>query len=456
MSVVSQTVDQQKLDRLTAAAQGGQQGLNEYDASQQSVAGERATMAAGLASDAKSAGYSGPALGGAPSVLSGQLNAGVNPYQTALANDRADFTQNLHAGLQANSTYLDAVKAAEAPALAAARSGSGGSGGGRSGGSAKPLTDTELTKVLLQAAAQQQAQHVSQINQSEQTAASGEKTAAADVAYQPTGPAFLPGEKLDLPSQRIATQGPPSPAQPAGPSTTNPQLTSALAARAASIASSRFQSKKAEQAAASILQTRVARQQRVEGESILPIAQSLAQQASAQSGDPTIAQRASYLLTPSVEETYRNAISAGLPKLSTAASKPAPVDTAVAAKALGLSGGALSSALGQTYVRSGYKPDGAGGYLSDIGKAARANAATGNLVNDIVASARIAASRGFDYQSWLDQGANIPDSVVQKFPAAAQLGAHIAEGYFPSTAAPVQTNPYVRYYDRLYPPVSVQ
>lgn len=439
MSVVSQTVDQQKLDRLTAAAQGGQQGLNEFDASQKSVAGERASMAAGLASDAKSAGYVGPALGGAPSVLSGQLNAGLNPYQTALTNDRAEFGQNLRAGLQANTTYLDAVKAAEAPSLAA-RGGSGGGGGGRSGSSGKPLTDTELTKVLLQAAAQQQAAHVGQINQSEQAAASGEKVAATNLANNPTGPALPAGARLDLPST-VQTAGN-GPQLGNGPSEANPQLAQALAARAASISSSRFQSKKAEQAAASILQTRVARQQRVEGESILPIAQSLAQQASAQSGDPTIAQRASYLLTPSVEETYRNALKSSLPKVSTSTPSAGPTPFPDAARSAGISAGDIPKALGENYH---YK-DSKGQIVQGTG-----------IVNDLIAAAKRAASSGYDKTSFLEllqQNAPYLTAALNNRPNIARFADAVIDGFWPQ-APQVATNPYVAYYNQQFPPVPV-
>lgn len=425
MTTTGAQIDQLKLERLQATAQGGAAGRAQYDAAQSSVAQEKAAQAAGLASDARSAGYAGPSLGGAPVALGGQLNSYVDPYSTAISGAKTAFGQDLAQGAIASLRYMDAVKAAEAPSLAAKGSG-GGSGGGGGGSSVGKLTDTQLRNALIAAAARARSDQVGAINQSEAKAAGAYGQAINRSSVDPgiTAAAGLFGVTPGQGAPAPAGGGFGAVAAKAGQGVSSgPSFADELASKAAAVKA--------------LYEQRVARQQRVETSPIVP----LATQIGTQSGvDPL---KLSEILGPSQEATYQRALAATLPKLTTPKlPKAEPVPFEQAAQQLGISADAGRKALGVKYS-----------YPQPNGKVY-----TGSIVNDVIAAARTAFEHGYDETSFatlLDQNAPRLARALKLNPDAANFAGAVIQGFWPAPPPAAVTNPYQRYYEQQYPPVAL-
>lgn len=429
------TIDQTKLDRLTAIAKGGKEGLAQYDAAQASLAQERATMAKGLTAEAQSAGFHGPTVAGAPIALAGQVNAGLSPFDAALAADKASFGRNIAQGGIANLRYLDMAKAAIAPALAAKAAGGGGGGRGGSGGTGNlgNLTDTQLRQALISAAASARSQQIAAIHEAETRAARG----ADQSGYiNLSGPQFA-NEVNQIQWSRNSSAPPAPPPSPrvrsglanlgaAQPPAQLPLVTATANAAQAKV--DQYQK---------LLAQRVAQQQSTERAPIIPLATQIGQQAGV---DPLLL---SSLLGPSQEAAYQRAIAATLPKTAkTAAAKPGPVPYEQAAQLAGLRAADIPKILGLNY---------------DTGRVdSKGNRVKGNLVTDVVDTARDMANRGFDLTSYTQYlESHLATDVVKKYRDVIDFGIAVGSGFFPQTTAPAApVNPYQAYYEQRYPLVS--
>lgn len=448
MGTAAQQIDQQKFDRLKSVAEGGKEGLAQYDAAQASVAAERAHMASGLASEARTAGYHGPAIAGAPVGTLHPLDAGLSPFNAALSADKASFSRNIVQGGIANLRYLDQAKAAIGPTLAAARKGGGGGGGGGKGsGNPGNLTDTQLRQALLSAASEARKAQIAAIHESETRAARGANQAGyIDVS----GPQYASEvNRIKWSNSAPAPTLPPSPRQRSGlaniaaaaPVSAPVPLVTA-AANAAQAKVGQYQK---------LLAQRVAAQRSTETAPIVPLATQIGTQAGI---DPLLL---SGLLGPSQEATYQRALAAQLPKTTKPVTpKSMPIPVAKAASTAGLNSDEASKALGVTYLRPGYTGNSKDGYTSDTGSKAHGKDAVGNLVQDITSRARTAAGQGFDFNAFIASlDSYLPASVVKAAPAAVKLAAAIAQGYFVTAPQPVApVNPYQAYYERQFPPVT--
>lgn len=457
----SRNVDALKLARLQAAARAGSEGVAQFDAAQNSVGQQRAAQAAGLAADARSAGYAGPTVGGAPSVLSGALHAGLSPYEQALASGKANFTQDIAQGLAASEAYLK-----EAQAAPPVRSGSGGGGGG--GGSSKPISNTALLADLKGVAAQLRAQQLAAIN------LTGQKTeAAADTtAIQQGGLANRLAEYKRFEDPRtvpalprpINTRGRPgTPGAPARPTPIDAAPSSNPITPQIDASNRRYMGFKD-------LAERVLPQQFQKAYFTTP-SQEIAgsPEIMAQLAAAGLADRVPQVLTPSVDKTWLTATQGLLPKAAAVAAKPAgkplPVPYTDAAKAAGIPPQGVSTLLGTVYLKGGYAPakndkgqfiDSNGQvtktpsyYVNSTGTKVSPRGATGNLVDDIMSAASEKAKAGYDpasFIAWLTADPNfgqfvpadnVPLARYTQPQLALALALSASRGFFsPSPAVP--------------------
>lgn len=446
MGTAANTIDQEKFDRLKAIAQGGKEGLAQYDASQKSLYNERATMAAGLADESKSAGFHGATKRGAPVALTHQLEAGISPFAQALAADKASFTRNVAQGGIANMRYLDQAKAAIAPTLAAARSGGGGGGGGKGTGNPGNLTDTQLKNALIAEAAKARSSQIESIHASAEAAAAaftaGKKAQAPGPlpAYFSGGPSQVPTpggiHVAPTPGSQVPTPG--GQHTPGGDFAETQRRAAAAYAAALHARDVSATNNRRVETLRELIPQRAREQQQLSSAPIVPFARQLGQQAGL---DPLFLES---ILTPEVERTYQNALKATLPKVEAQADvKPGPVAFTTAAHRLGLSPEETRRALGLKYDRG----------VDDKGKAN----APGFLAQDIIDNASEAAKRGYDYESFIALLDNDPylAAAIKRNPKAAKLGGAIAAGFWPEQQQAPATNIYQQYYDRQYPPVSL-
>lgn len=459
----SGNVDAIKLARLQAAAHGGSEGVAQFDAAQNSVGAQRATQAAGLAADAKSAGYSGPTMGGgAPTALLGQLGSGLSPYQQALSSGKANFSQDIAQGLAASENYLKEAQAAP-------RVGKGGSGGGGGGGSSKPISNTALLADLRGAAAQVRAQQLAAINlQGAQTETAATNTAVTQggvanrlaeynrfeapqmgAHFNPDG---TPKTTTTVPGAQIpGVEGPPKP-------TTAPIPVNPVRAQIAPL-NQRYLGQK--QFAEQVLPQDYRKaflttpSQEIENNPAI-----MAQLAAAGLSD-----RVPQVLTPQVDKSWLTATESLLGKTpAIPKGKAAPVPYQEAASQLGIpttsakagEPSPLDQILGLSYTRDGYfavdknglRSDqkgfaGLDHYVNDENKTVSAKTATGTLVPDVTALAQKAASQGLDFASFGEQLEASPYwSRAWNDPTLGPgmaLALTVAKGLFePSAAVPAQ------------------